>query len=185
LKATPSKVSGDSPNGGGGFDYIAEPLRGLALPISSINQDAANARKHDARNIDAIASSLKRWGQRLPIVVQREGMIVRAGNGRVDAARSLGWSHLAAVVVDEDSVEATAYAIADNRTAELAEWDNETLRSLLDSLDSDLRGVIAFSDSEIETLIPELLQSTPVSEIDCEAFNGQHKCPKCGFEFDD
>jgi hypothetical protein len=53
-------------------------------------------------------------------VVQRQGMIVRAGNGRVLAARELGWTHLACVVVDESEVEATAFAIADNRSAELA-----------------------------------------------------------------
>jgi ParB-like chromosome segregation protein Spo0J len=66
--------------------YIHESLAGLSVPIDSLNLDAANVRTHDDRNLDAIARSLDRWGQRQPIVVQREGMIVRAGNGRILAA---------------------------------------------------------------------------------------------------
>lgn len=75
------------------LEYIAAPLRALAVPIAGLNPDAANARTHDERNIQAIAASLSRWGQRLPIVVQREGMIVRAGNGRRLRAMSLVRAH--------------------------------------------------------------------------------------------
>ena len=138
------------------MEYIAAPLRALAVPIAGLNLDAANARTHDERNIQAIAASLSRWGQRLPIVVQREGMIVRAGNGRVIAAKSLGWTHLAAVVVDESSVEATAFAIADNRTAELAGWDDETLAALLQSLPEDMRDVAGFDADDLDELLAGL-----------------------------
>src|SRR6185369_10855580 len=100
-------------------DHIAPPLRSLALPIASLNLDPANARTHDEANLAAIKGSLSRFGQRLPLVVQQQGMIVRAGNGRLMAAKELGWTHVAAVVVDESEVEATAYAIADNRSGEL------------------------------------------------------------------
>ena len=136
-------------------DYIAEPLRKLAVPVESLNLDAANVRTHDDRNIDAICRSLSRWGQRQPIVVQKQGMIVRAGNGRLIAARKLGWSHIAAIVVDEDSAEAAAYAIADNRTAELAGWDDEALASMLKSLDVDLEDV-GFNDKELDDIIADL-----------------------------
>src|SRR5689334_9508077 len=112
------------------LDHIAAPLRALALPLDSLTLDPANARTHDEKNLAAIKGSLKRFGQRLPLVVQRQGMIVRAGNGRVMAGRSMGWSHMACVVVDESEVEATAFAIADNRSAELAEWDDEALAKL-------------------------------------------------------
>ena len=107
------------------LNHIAEPLRGLAVPVADLHLDPANARRHGDRNVEAIAASLSRWGQRAPLVVQRDGMVVRAGNGRLEAAKRLGWTHVAALVVDEGSVEATAFAIADNRTAELAEWDDE------------------------------------------------------------
>lgn len=140
--------------GAAGLDYIAEPLRPLAVPICELNADPANARRHPDRNMAAIEASLRRWGQRFPIVVQRQGMVVRAGNGRLEAARRLGWTHLAAVVVDEDSVEATAFALADNRSSELAEWDDEALAALLQSLPTDVP--TGFSEGDLEALLAEL-----------------------------
>lgn len=140
--------------GAAGLDYIAEPLRPLAVPICELNADPANARRHPDRNMAAIEASLRRWGQRFPIVVQRQGMVVRAGNGRLEAARRLGWTHLAAVVVDEDSVEATAFALADNRSAELASWDDEALAALLESVPKDMP--TGFSESDLEELLAKL-----------------------------
>lgn len=147
------------------MDYIAEQLRPLAVPIDSVHPDAANARKHGEKNMAAIVASLSRFGQRAPIVVQRKGMVVRAGNGRLAAAKSLGWSHIAAVVVDDESVEAVAFAIADNRTAELAEWDKETLASLLDTLPEEDLGVTGFDESDLKELLSEL---APQVEQDAE-----------------
>ncbi len=136
--------------------YIIEGLRPLALPIASLHEDQANARRHDARNLDAIKASLAKFGQRKPIVVQKGGMVVRAGNGTLAAAKALGWTEIAAVVVDEGDVEATAYAIADNRTAELASWDDDILGSLLGQLqaDDDFDHLVSgFSDAEISRLL--------------------------------
>lgn len=140
--------------GAAALGYIAEPLRPLAVPICELHADPANARRHPDRNMAAIEASLRRWGQRFPIVVQRQGMVVRAGNGRLEAARRLGWTHLAAVVVDEDSVEATAFALADNRSAELAEWDDEALAALLQSLPTDVP--TGFSEGDLEALLAGL-----------------------------
>ena len=72
------------------LSHIALPLRPLAVSIDSLNLDPANARLHDEKNLAAIKGSLARFGQRLPLVVQKQGMIVRAGNGRVVAAKMLG-----------------------------------------------------------------------------------------------
>jgi ParB-like chromosome segregation protein Spo0J len=149
-------VNHNTEGAGADLAYIAEPLRPLAVPIESLSLDPANVRKHDERNLGAIAASLSRWGQRFPIVVQRQGMVVRAGNGRLVAAKSLGWKHIAAVVVDESSVEATAFAIADNRTAELAEWDNEGLAALLQSMDKDMQEVAGFNAGDLDALLAEM-----------------------------
>jgi DNA modification methylase len=144
--------------------YIAESLRKLAVPIDTLTLDPSNARKHGERNLDAIIRSLDRFGQRVPIVVQQQGMVVRAGNGRVLAAKKLGWTHIAAVVVDESSVDATAFAIADNRTAELAEWDDETLASLLQSLPDDAQLAAGFDDDELGELMKSLEPEPEVVE---------------------
>ena len=135
---------------------IPEDLDGLRVQCAVLNHDPANARKHGKRNIESIAASLTRFGQRKPIVVQREGMIVRAGNGTLEAARSLGWEEIAAIVLDDDNVTAAAFAIADNRTAELAEWDDDVLSSVLGGLKDegwDLDGDLGFSDEDIEKLL--------------------------------
>lgn len=155
-------------NGGGGrglvLDHIAEPLRSLAVPVADLTPDAANARTHDDKNLAAIEASLRRWGQRLPLVVQREGMIVRAGNGRLEVAKRLGWSHVAAVVVDESAVEATAFAIADNRTAELAGWDDKALADLLQSLPTELQLGAGFEKVDLDALLAGIKAKEPIIE---------------------
>ena len=139
------------------LSHIAEALRPLAIPCSSLNPDPDNARLHSEENIEAIMKSLAEFGQDQPLVVQKQGMIVRKGNGRLQAARRLGWKWIAAFVVDEDDVRAVARAIADNRTAELATWDEEKLAQLLQSIrevgEMDLE-VTGFSQADIDQLLP-------------------------------
>ena len=148
---------------------IAEGLRQLAISTQELSHDPANARKHSRRNIESIAASLRQFGQRKPIVGQQEGMIVRAGNGTLEAARSLGWDKIAAILVDDDNVTAAAFAIADNRTAELAEWDDDTLASVLGGLRDegfDLDADLGFSDEEIDKLLtPSGDREVPEDEV--------------------
>ena len=109
------------------------------IQVSSLNSDPANARKHSDRNIDAIKSSLARFGQQKPIVVDANN-VVRAGNGTLEAAKALGWEEISIVRSDLIGPEMTAFAIADNRTAELAEWDYEILGQVLGALEGDEEG---------------------------------------------
>ena len=132
---------------------IAPDLQKLARPIDSLTLDPANARRHPERNLEAIRASLATFGQRKPVVVQRKGMVVRAGNGTVQAAKALGWSEVAAVVIDEDNATASQFAIADNRTGELAEWDDQTLATLLDGMDEGTRETLAFDQEELAGLM--------------------------------
>lgn len=141
------------------LSYIAPGLRSLAVPIAELNPDPANARRHDDKNIAAIRGSLAQFGQRRPAVVQRSGMIVRAGNGMLRAAQELGWSHLAAIVIDEDNVSATAFAITDNRAAELADWDTETLDALLREIeigDPDLQEMLSALAADTGIVPPDI-----------------------------
>jgi hypothetical protein len=102
--------------------------------IAELSLDPSNVRKHSRRNLDAIKASLRKFGQQKPIVVDAKG-IVLAGNGTLTAAQELGWTEIQIVRTELAGVEATAFAIADNRTAELAEWEdslNDVLKSLQD-----------------------------------------------------
>ncbi len=135
---------------------ITAELVGLAHPIDSFQEDPANARHHSGRSIDAISASLKEFGQRIPIIVRADTLTVTAGNGRLRAARALGWTHIAAVIVDEDLKTATAFALADNKTAEISEWDEGALAdalAFLKSEDEAMLAVTAFDDSDIEKLL--------------------------------
>jgi len=102
------------------------------LPIEKLTFDPANARKHSDANIAAIVESLRAFGQRKPIVVTAENVIV-AGNGTVEAARLLGLTDVDVVRVPKSwsADQVKAFALADNRTAELAEWNEEILASQL------------------------------------------------------
>jgi len=125
------------------LSYIIEGLRPLAVPIDSVVVDPANAMGHPDENREAIQGSLAKYGQRKPIVVNVNGNVIEAGNGTWQAAKALGWAHIAAVFVDDDPTTATGYAIADNRTAQLAAWDWEVLAETLDHIDdpTDVPGV--------------------------------------------
>lgn len=92
--------------------------------VAGLAPDQHNMRTHPETNLRAIAASLKRWGQQKPIVVDSAG-VVRCGNGTLEAARRLGWTEIDVVVSDLSGAELAAFAIADNRTAELAEWSEE------------------------------------------------------------
>lgn len=113
---------------------IAKQLIHLAVPIGPLVLDPQNAKKHPPKSIDAISKSLDRYGQQKPIVVRAGTNIVLAGNGTLESARVLGWTHIAASVVEMDDLTAAGYAIADNRTAELSEWDHERLSKTIGSL---------------------------------------------------
>ena len=122
--------------------------------LSELSLDPANVRKHTEKNLAAIKASLRRFGQQKPIVVDADG-VVRAGNGTLEAARELGWTDISVVRTELRGSEATAYAIADNRTAELATWDTAALVQQLEALkieDPDLVPSAGFSTDDISLL---------------------------------
>ena len=124
------------------------------VQIETVQFDPANARRHGEKNLGAIKSSLARFGQQKPIVVDANG-VCRAGNGTLAAAKALGWKEITIVRSPLAGAEATAYAIADNRTAELAEWDEDILAQTLAALqieDEDLAVATGFDMKEIEAL---------------------------------
>ena len=115
-------------------------LQVKSVPITELTPDPQNVRLHDEKNLDAIKKSLSNFGQRKPIVVAKGNdgrLVVIAGNGTLEAAQSLGWTEIAVAEVPEDwdADKARAYAIADNRTGELASWNDVALASALLELD--------------------------------------------------
>jgi site-specific DNA-methyltransferase (adenine-specific) len=133
--------------------------------IEDLTLDPRNARTHSQKNLDAIATSLTKFGQRKPIVVTSDGVVL-AGNGTLEAAKSLKWDHIAVTVTpaDWDIDTARAYALADNRTAELAEWDEAVLAQQLMELHD--------ADFDIEALgfeMPQVIEPEPLDEDEIPA----------------
>lgn len=103
---------------------IVKDLATLAVPVVDLQLLPGNPRRG---NVDAVAKSLERFGQRKPIVARRSDHVVIAGNHTLQAARQLGWQQLAVVWVDDDDLTSKAFALADNRTGDLGDYDNDEL----------------------------------------------------------
>lgn len=145
--------------------HITPALHPLALAVSSLRADPANARKHDARNIAVIAASLQRFGQQKPLVLYPDGCTILAGSGTWEAARSLNWEYIAAAPGHLSGLQAIAFGIADNRTAELAEWDFDRLADLLGGLGDSTATDLGWSAEEVKSLIGGDWQPDQVGEM--------------------
>lgn len=162
------------------FPWIAPKLRPLAVPIESLKADPKNTRTHDEANLKAIEASLLKFGQVSPIVVNSRNNQVVVGNGRLIAATRLGWTHIAVVRKTLTPAEQRALSIADNRTAELADWDMERLESELASFEeedselfgdlllAELTGAVATDDEAEEVDVPESWQVVVVCSSETE-----------------
>ncbi len=130
-------------------------------PVEDLVPYAKNARLHPDDQVEQIAGSIERFGFTIPMLVAEDGTII-AGHGRLLAAAKLGLAEVPVMVArgwsDEDR---RLYTLADNRLAEIADWDPEMLRVELGDLHAefgldDLTG-IGFSQADLERLIPEVL----------------------------
>ena len=109
-----------------------------------------NPRNNEAA-VRFVANSLARFGWKQPIVIDKDGIIV-AGHTRVLAAKSLGWDKAPCVIADDlTPEEVQAYRLADNKTAEIAEWDFNALElELADLEDTFDMSEFGFFDADAE-----------------------------------
>lgn len=133
----------------GVMSKIAKDLQPLAVGLERLKQAEHNPRKGD---VDSIAKSYERFGQRKPIVVRKGSGEIIAGNHQYLAAKQLGWDEIAVVWVEDDETTATAYSVADNRIGQLGEWDLEELVFAFDAIDDSDLGNIGFSQVEVEDM---------------------------------
>ncbi len=110
---------------------IPETLDSLAVPINDLTPYEQNPRQGD---ISLIAESLERNGQYRPIVVNKRGNVILAGNHTFWAAKELGWSSIAATFVDADEETARRIVLIDNRANDLASYDDEALAGMIQAI---------------------------------------------------
>ena len=169
---------------------IAEGLQELAVQIDRLNPLGGNPRRGD---IAAVAKSLKRFGQRKPVVATLDGTII-AGNHTHAAALSLGWDKIAVVYVDDDDTEAKAFALADNRTSDLGTYDNEALVNMMQTVaaaDLELLEQASYTSEDLSDLMDFMnvpLGGMDNGDIGAEGDNSKGGgkassglvCPNCG-----
>lgn len=112
---------------------------------------ARNARTHSEGQVDQIAASIREWGWTTPVLITEENTII-AGHGRVRAARKLGLTDLPVMVATGWSkAQIQAYAIADNKLALNAGWDEALLALEIEELQGAGFEIelIGFNDTEI------------------------------------
>ncbi len=123
-------------------------------PIDQIRPYENNPRINDG-TVDAVAKSIQEWGFRQPIVVDADGVII-VGHTRWKAAKKLGLSVVPVHVARDLKPEAVqAYRIADNKTAELSDWNYDLLPielSALQEANYDL-GLLGFNAEELAKLM--------------------------------
>ncbi len=93
----------------------SKDLESLLIPLGKIRNDPDNLNNHTPRSIDVLKASLGRFGQQKPVVALKDGT-VKAGNGMLQAATDLGWTHLAVATFAGTAIEAKAFGIADNQS---------------------------------------------------------------------
>lgn len=134
---------------------IHESIISLAQPLETLVPLPGNPR---IGNIDAIAASYDEFGQVRPIVVRpnTDGTsTIIAGNHQYQAAKRLGWTHIAVVEMAADDARAMAFAVADNRTNELGHTDDDLLHEALGGIIEeygDLLEELAWDEFELAML---------------------------------
>ena len=126
--------------------------------IDRLERSRCNPRTHSTRQVREIADSIAAYGFVVPIIVDSHGGII-AGHGRFFAAKQLGLNRVPVIVAahlsDRDK---RAYALADNRIALNADWDEELLEAELAAL--ALEGVdlatLGFNETEFDAILADL-----------------------------
>jgi len=165
-------------------------LKNETWPIEKFVEYVRNPRKND-HVVDRMAAAIREFGFRVPMIVKSDGTIVD-GHLRLKAAKKIGLTELPVVLADDlTPQQVKAFRLSVNKMAELAEWDEDLLRLELRELgdmgfDLELTG---FGLDEAGTLLlgKEGLDAhgDGPKEIDPDEYNLGHRCPRCGFEFND
>jgi DNA modification methylase len=124
----------------------ANKLNVVTMKIADLKAYDNNPRKNE-KAVDAVANSINSFGFKVPVIIDKNNVVV-AGHTRLLACKKLGIEEVPCVIADdltEDQIK--AFRIADNKTAELADWDFDKLKEELGSIDIDMEQ-FGFTDLE-------------------------------------
>jgi len=136
-------------------------------PVDRPIEYARNARLITQAAVDKVAASIKEFGFRQPIVVDREGVII-VGHVRLRAAKKLGLTHVPVhVAANLTPAQVRAYRLMDNRSHEEVEWDMAMLGAeLLELKDLDISLFLTgFSGRELDSLLRDPLEDEKANQV--------------------
>ena len=162
------------------------------MEIVKVKLDKLIAYEYNPRNneqaVEAVAKSIKEFGFKVPLIITKDNVIV-AGHTRKLAAEQLGFKEVPCIVADDLTPEQIkAFRLADNKTAELAEWDFALLEKELEELtafDFDMTQ-FGFDETLFENEEPtKTYKNEELTEEEFAEESYQHECPRCGFMWSD
>lgn len=144
--------------------------------VSELQPYENNPRKNESA-VPYVAESIKRYGFKVPIVIDKDGVIV-AGHTRYLASIELGLKTVPCIVADDLTEEQIKeFRLVDNKTSEFAGWDFDMLSEELQELDFDAE-TFGFDMPEVD--IDSFFEEHEPKEKKPE----QIQCPHCGLWFD-
>ena len=157
----------------------------VMMELTKLVEYPTNAKTHPPEQLNKIATSIKEFGFRNPVLIDSGNNII-AGHGRLYAAQQLGISKVPCIKIDDLSeAQVKAFRLADNRTAQ-SDWDFDLLSAEileLDGMDIDL-DLTGFDHDELLDMLGKVEIPADNKAIDEEAMeNTEHECPKCGFKW--
>ena len=134
--------------------------------LSELNPYKNNPRKND-QAVDAVANSIREFGFKVPVVIDKNGEII-AGHTRYKAAKKLKLKEIPCIIADDLTEEQIkAFRLADNKVGELAEWDLDMLDIELDEITEIDMEQFGFYMSDMESeaeAIEDDFDATPPEE---------------------
>ncbi len=158
-------------------------IRYERVSVDELKPHPKNARQGD---VGAISESLRENGQYRPLVVQQGTNFILAGNHTFKAAKLLGWKDIEVGFIDCDDDRALRILLADNRANDLATYDSNVLKEILEELAAtplELSGTLFDGDvldEIISDIDADITDAFPSVDTDLET---EHQCPKCGYEW--
>lgn len=143
--------------------------------------DYENNPRNNENAVDAVAESIKQFGFKVPIIIDKDYVIV-AGHTRRKAAEKLGLKTAPCIIADDLTEEQIkAFRLIENKTSELAMWD-------FDKLEEELEALSEFNMSDFGFTIPEEDVNIDDFFTDIEEQKEKKKkvitCPHCGEEIE-
>lgn len=149
----------------------------LNIRIDQIRPYEKNPRINDEA-VKYVANSIKEFGFKQPIVIDRNNVIV-AGHTRYKAAMELGLESVPCIMADDLTDEQVkAYRLADNKVAEASEWDFDLLNNELEDIfDIDMEKFgFLMQDIDLDINDEDFLQDTEITK----SKEKEIICPHCG-----